>query len=592
MIDHNKQEETQQYQGFILDLMVGRLVNIEFQIILTSDNKALYIKDGAVIRVDQLHSTQKQAEVLKNLEQIQHLQLDGQFGENNQKIGRWSTIWKGETLKNVGGQYSNDGKKNGQWKELIRNFWSEAQVYEMGEYENNYKKGVWKSINCEKEIGYGEYNKQGQRIGIWIELSDRFWNYSQITYKGEYLNDKKIGKWDIYFKKTFQDYQNDEIGGGLYDDDQQKEGVDVKIGKWIELSDWFWYLSQVTYHGEYKNDKKVGRWNTMWKKAYGDYMNEQIGGGQYDQGNQYGDTSIKIGEWIELTDSFWGDSQVIYKGEYQNGKKIGKWEILWRMYDKKPFQLIGGGQYDEDEKNERESVKTGNWIELNNGFYNRSQVIYNGEYKNGKKVGRWNILWREEDSDQQFQVIGGGSYDDQIGSLKIGKWIELSDGFMDNSQVIYIGEYQNGNKIGFWDINWIYNGINQQIGGGLYDDGKEGRLGLKIGKWVELSYDYREGSQITYTGEYQNGKKIGIWDCYWIQNESNQKIGGGSYDHDCQKQGGERVKNGKWVEISEKFNKWSQIIYDGEYKYGKKIGIWNKINLKEDSIIDELKYDN
>lgn len=50
-------------------------------------------------------------------------------------------------------------------------------------------------------------------------------------------------------------------GGGSYDE----EGQEIKIGKWTEKSDGYLDRSQVTYNGEYKNDKKVGRWDIMFK---------------------------------------------------------------------------------------------------------------------------------------------------------------------------------------------------------------------------------------------------------------------------------------------------------------------------------------
>lgn len=36
--------------------------------------------------------------------------------------------------------------------------------------------------------------------GIWIELNDDFKNDSLIIYKGDYINDKKIGRWNILYK--------------------------------------------------------------------------------------------------------------------------------------------------------------------------------------------------------------------------------------------------------------------------------------------------------------------------------------------------------------------------------------------------------
>lgn len=49
------------------------------------------------------------------------------------------------------------------------------------------------------------------------------------------------------------------------------------------------------------------------------------------------------------------------------------------------FKLSGGGLYDEN------GVKLGKWIELSDGFSINSKIISNGEYKNDKKVGRWDI---------------------------------------------------------------------------------------------------------------------------------------------------------------------------------------------------------
>lgn len=51
-------------------------------------------------------------------------------------------------------------------------------------------------------------------------------------------------------------------------------------------------------------------------------------------------------------------------------------------------------------------------------------------------------------------VSGGGSFDEQGYGIKIGKWVELIDGFGLNGQVTYIGEYINGKKVGRWNITF------------------------------------------------------------------------------------------------------------------------------------------
>ncbi|CAD8116483.1 unnamed protein product [Paramecium primaurelia] len=67
-------------------------------------------------------------------------------------------------------------------------------------------------------------------------------------------------------------------------------------------------------------------------------------------------------------------------------------------------------------------------------------------------------------------------------------WVELFDGFYEYSQVIIYGEYQNGKRVGRWDLDMF----GEVVGGGTYDDN-----GNKIGQWIDLSDDYG----------YKNGKK-------------------------------------------------------------------------------------
>ncbi|CAD8141148.1 unnamed protein product [Paramecium pentaurelia] len=63
--------------------------------------------------------------------------------------------------------------------------------------------------------------------------------------------------------------------------------------------------------------------------------------------------------------------------------------------------------------------------------------------------------------------------------IKIGTWFELSEFFYENSQVFYLGEYQN---------------VESESGGGSYDEGgKE----TKIGKWIDLDNQFQNENQIT-----------------------------------------------------------------------------------------------
>ncbi|CAD8182413.1 unnamed protein product [Paramecium octaurelia] len=450
------------------------LVKMKIQIIINHDHQILYSKNGTTFRIDQLDNDQKQYELLTNLDQIKTFQLVGDFGQDKRKCGRWQGIWDGIALCEVAGYYEK-GVKQGIWNQLFKNYQSNNIIYECGEYSKNQKIERWKYIFENNEIGGGLYSEgcDQEKIGKWIELDDGFHNFKKVRYSGEYKNGKKIGIWEIWHDKNIKNKEAIIIGGGSYDE----LGQGIKIGKWFEISDAFNDESQVTYVGEYKNGAKVKRWDIK-------NQNEIIGGGLY---NENGDQS-KIGEWIEISDKYSNKLQITYKGQYNYGNKTGRWDI------KNKDKQIGGGLYDEA----GQGVKIGQWIDICDEFYSWSKISYNGEYNNGQKVGRWNIMYEN-------QQIGGGLYDEASKGSKIGQWIDICDEFYSWSKISYNGEYNNGQKFGRWNIMYE----NKQIGGGLYDEACQG---IKIGKWVEISDGFTNQSQVTYNGVYNNEKKVGRWE--------------------------------------------------------------------------------
>ncbi|CAD8128581.1 unnamed protein product [Paramecium sonneborni] len=571
LVAHDPQQierySTVQQDGVIWNYWKNPPISIKtkFQITVTKNNQIIYIKDGSIIRIDQNQDLSIQQQYLTNLEQIYNLQWIGNYGQKKQKISKWTATWKGEKIQKVCGLYTNDGRKQGQWIEPIKNYWNKCKVYEVGQYVDDKRIGTWKQFYQDKQIGIGEYNQKGQKFLKWIELSDNFWEYYQIIYDGQYINDKKVGLWDILWRQDINSPFKI-IGGGFYEVINQESS---KIGKWIELSDEFLEFSQPIYCGEYKNGKKVGKWDILWRQ-YQNQPFQLIGGGTYDQNKE---NNIKIGKWIEL--KFWRSKQIFYYGEYQKGKKIGRWNILFEG------QMIGGGFYDDQNFDD---VKQGPWIELKDRFGWDCQITYNGEYQNGQKVGRWDTLF-------EGQIIAGGYYkNEQPGeNVKIGNWRELSDGFQTDSQIIQYGEYKNGQKVGRWDIEWRKNQNQpfQLIGGGSY--GNDGQYGVvKIEKWIEISDEFCDSSQITYVGSYLNGLKFGRWDTYCKQNGENKLIGGGSYEN-YKEQG--TVKNGRWIDICDNYWTYSQITYVGEYQNAKKAGIWGEF-INGTFKNDEINYEN
>ncbi|CAD8058010.1 unnamed protein product [Paramecium primaurelia] len=512
--NHDQKNIIKQYKCESWESHYYKSILRKFKIVLNKDNEIQYFVDGQLLRIKQEKSYDIELEVWTNLEQIKNLEWLGSYGQNNQKVGKWKATWIGETLHNVGGWYFNDGKKQGLWKELTNNYQSQAQVYEFGEYFNGLRQNNWVYLQQQKKIGGGKYNLKGQKNGKWIELIDGFQNNTQVIYTGEYKYGKKVGLWDILYKK-YDNLAEQYFGGGLYD-----------------------------------------------KECNG----------------------MKIGKWIDLDEKFFNGRQVIHQGEYKNGNKVGKWVIL---FDWIRTKQMGGGLYDQ----ECNGMKIGNWIDLDKGFYNGKQVTHQGEYKTGKKIGGWDIWYRDHNTGRDKQ-IGGGSYDQSGFETKIGKWIDLDKRFYYDGQITYNGEYKDGKKVGRWDI-YFFNKQMQKIlqkkkicvsGGGLYD---ERGFETKIGKWIDLDESFSLANELTYKGEYQNGKKFGRWDIWFkdCQNERNYLIGGGSYDKRC-----DDIKIGKWIELDNKFNYQNQLIQKGEYNHSKKIGRWD-ICLIQKGLIFGLNYE-
>ncbi|CAK76178.1 unnamed protein product (macronuclear) [Paramecium tetraurelia] len=247
----------------------------------------------------------------------------------------------------------------------------------------------------------------------------------------------------------------------------------LKIGKWVELSDNYCNISQVTHEGIYNNGLRIGKWVTYFKENI-------ICEGEYNS------KGVEIGNWVHVHDRFSNNYQIIYQGEYKNGKKFGQWNII-DISTQNKF-VIGGGLYG------TEGEKVGKWTELHNNFANFNssnkygcQILWKGNYRNGKKIGKWDILYSKElKFVDKYECIGGGLYDET--ELKKGIWVELSENFNNCSQVRSFGEYDNGKKIGRWNIqirdekkdNFI------TIGGGQYDD-----EGKQKGKWIELYQNFR-----------------------------------------------------------------------------------------------------
>ncbi|CAD8203067.1 unnamed protein product [Paramecium pentaurelia] len=484
--------------------------------------------------------------------------------QNGIKIGQWVVNWVEILTKNNkiigGGNYDNNGIKQGLWQDLIEDFSEQNQLIYKGTYQDGVRIGEWIILSTKdipnftsanqysiKVRGGGKYDQKGLKDGLWNEPCQSYRQKCEIFQNGEYKKGKKFGQWNITFKKKLflrdnKESKFEEIGGGIYNDSGEK------IGLWKELSDNFSEDSQIVLEGNYINCKKTGKWISKYRYSESNNF-EIIGCENYDQ------NGLKSGLSKEVSENFSDSCQVIEIVQYQNGKKFGRSQIEYRKIHGSQFVQIGEGNYNQKGK------KDGIWTELHYKFRDFCQVMKKGSYQNGIKQDNWDILFREF-ADQDFVKIGGGVFEKGV---KNGQWTEIDDKFCRSRQIIQKLEYNLGQKVGRSEIFFRNHKTNDflVIGKGQYDT-----TGSKHGEWLEPHEYFWEHYQLNWLGSYKFGVKQGLWQIsknLWSQ--PTDIIAGGTYDDDGN-------KDKKWTDLGWNCLQSSFILSEGEYSSGKKTGEW------------------
>ncbi|CAK78292.1 unnamed protein product, partial (macronuclear) [Paramecium tetraurelia] len=141
-------------------------------------------------------------------------------------------------------------------------------------------------------------------------------------------------------------------------------------------------------------------------------------------------------------------------GEMRMGKKIGLWKEYGILGEDFINQISLKIQYDQgiiSYIKDGEILKQCN--QINHVLLRNIQQIkyfgWHGNYNNGKKSGKFQIIWKG----QNLNI--GGEYNDK--GEKFGSWTELFENYGDKSQVYYIGQYQDGKKCGSWTLQYDEN---------------------------------------------------------------------------------------------------------------------------------------
>ena len=469
------------------------------------------------------------------------------------------------------GEFKN-GKRNGKGIEYDR----DGKIIFIGEYLNGKK---WK--------GYGNKNNNRKYYEIangkgYVNESD---NYGVVFYEGEYKNGERNGKGREYFNSFL-------IFEGKYKDGKEWTGMG--------------------YRGSNQPIFKLdnGEGNDIFKHKYNEvFIYEYF-------------VNYSNGEFNGLGEERCGQTNIIYEGQFLNGKKSGKGKEYYDeqlIFDgeylfgqrKKGIEYVKGIKEDEGEyllnkkwngvgydENENISyqIKNGNG-KVKEYFPNRN-IMYEGEYKKGKKEGRGieyhfngSILFEGEyKNDKKWTGIGYNDKNEILYELKDGNgyMYEYDEIF---GKLKFEGEYINGERNGKGKEYQKYNGKilifegeyknGQKNGKGIEYRNKykyfEGEYlkGLKNGKGKYYYEDHRE--IISYEGEFKDGRKEGKGKEYYIGGEikfDGEYINGEIWNG---KGYGDNSDNDNFIlnkgnGYIKEYDKYGTLLFEGKYENGEKNG--------------------
>ena len=253
-------------------------------------------------------------------------------------------------------------------------------------------------------------------------------------------------------------------------------------------------------------------------KEYNGFNNDLIYEGEYSNGkrNGKGQERYRHGK----------DGIYILYGEYLNGKRHGK----GYGYQLGDYLRCEGDYLNGKKINEKWSYLSSVFGELKNGngyykeFDFEGNFVFEGEYLNGERNGKGK-------ESQRGNIIYEGEY---LNGKRHGKGKE----FFYNGNVMFEGEYINGNR-------WTGKGYDYFDKNKIYE--------LKNGKGYMKIYDYKK--KVSYEGEYINGERNGKGKDY----DEKDKL-----EYDGEFLNGKR--HGKGKEYDNNNN--GELLFEGEYFYG------------------------
>ena len=406
-----------------------------------------------------------------------------------------------------------------------------------GKEYDNYKNRV---------IFEGEY-KNLKRNGKGKEYN----NEGKILFEGEYLNNKRNGKGKEYFSNGNIKFEGEYLNGRRWNgkgyDKNNQIMFEIKNGNG-HVKEYVDFESDLIFEGEYLNGEKNGKGKEYYENIKLTFEGEYLNGKRHGKGNYYYPKNKMGFEGEYFNDKEWNGKRYDQEGnimyELKNGKGIKKFYFsgfdFTSEYNENPtlerLILLSECEYLNGERNGKGKEYDFNGVlDFEGEYLNDKRNGKGKEYKSGMILNSENRDYNNN-KEKKGDLIFEGEY--LYGHRKLGKEYE-------NKKLIYEGEY-------LYERKWNGKGYDKK-GNIIYE------LINGNGKVKEYSED--NPKLLIFDGEYINGIKKGICKEYInCLSKNPDLIFEGEYYNDN--------KNGKGKE----YNKEGELIFEGEYKEGKR---WN-----------------
>jgi len=339
-------------------------------------------------------------------------------------------------------------------------------------------------------------------------------------------------------------------------------------------------LGIIKYNKKLKNSININLIN--YKLFSGRYIiyEEKGKGKEYDyKGNLIYEGEFKNGKRNGKGEEYYSTKKLIFNGEYLNGKR----------WNGKGFCNIGNYMY---------VLENGNGFvkEITDNFYRQknlkgSKIIFEGQYLNGKKNGKGKEYTINKDLIFEGEYLNGKRWNGKI-YLKNNEYFEIKNGkgYVKEyiSKYIFEGEYLYGDRFGkgkeLDKIHLKYEG--EYLNGKRHGEGKEYYDNGKLKFVGEYYCDFKLKGKIYYE-KSTSEKNNGVYSIHELIND-NEKIKE-YYSNNKLKYEIEYLNedlNGKGKEYYSN----GLIKFEGEYFNGKKWKGIGKTFFKDSTLKSEINY--